>query len=135
MTRRRLVVATAVAIATTHLSAREALGDDVVVTPADEAPPAPVVIGNAGYLRLRSSARVMTDGGADLRLPPGYYLDEPNWNKLDAEVRRLQDAETRLTAENQSFRASLGTWQPGWKTLLGAVILGGAGGWYLGSKL
>jgi hypothetical protein len=77
---------------------------------------------------------VHTDGGNDLRLPPGYYLDEPNWNKLDLEVRRLQDQETRLTAENHSLRTSLGGWQPGWKTLSGALLLGIAAGFYVRSK-
>ncbi len=34
----------------------------------------------------------------------GYYLTHPAYSKLDAEVRRLQESETRLAAENKSLR-------------------------------
>lgn len=68
-------------------------------------------------LRLHSASSMKTDGGVDLRLPPGYFLTEPDWDKLDKEVRRLQDAETRLSAENKSMRKSLDS-GPGWGTLV-----------------
>jgi hypothetical protein len=80
-------------------------------------PPVPVNID------LLSPSRVVTDGGSELRLPPGHFLEAPLWQKLDAEQRRLQTAEVRLTAENQSMRKSLQGWQPGFYTL--AVVLGG----------
>ncbi len=85
---------------------------------------------------LASSSAVHTDGGSDLRLPPGYFLAEPTWLRLDAETRRLQDAETRLRAENTSLRASAATgWQPGWYTVVLAVSGGIALGVYLDHKL
>lgn len=85
-------------------------------------------------LRLKTPSNVRTDGGSDLRLPPGYFLDEPAWGKLDTELRRLQDQETRLEAENQSLRKSAKGVSFGWYALGTAVALGLAGGYYLGSR-
>jgi hypothetical protein len=68
-------------------------------------------------------------------LPPGRFLDERSWVTLDEEQRRLQDQETRLTAENKSLRATASAWQPGWKTLTLTLAVGLAGGWYLNSRL
>ncbi len=105
------------------LAAARALGDP---TPAEAPPPT----------HLASSSAVHTDGGSDLRLPPGYFLAEPTWMRLDTETRRLQDAETRLRAENASLRASAATgWQPGWYTVVLAVSGGIALGAYLDHKL
>lgn len=132
MKRRRLVLATVVAFGL--VSARDAVGDDTEAVPMPEAPAEPTVIGGAGYLHLLSAAVVITDGGSELRLPPGYYLDEPNWQKLDLEVRRLQDQETRLTAENDFLRGSLSGWQPGWRTLAVTLAVGLVTGAYLHSK-
>lgn len=87
------------------------------------------------YLHMRTPSHVVTDGGSDLRLPPGYFLDEPTHDKVDAEVRRLQDAETRLTAENQSMRKSLDGWQPGFYTLAIAAASAIVLGWYAHDKL
>lgn len=140
----RSALAFAAALATTLLCA-DAAGDtpvgatpspdaSVEAPPAPDAPEAPPVIGGAGYLRLRSAARVQTDGGSDLRLPPGYYLDEDNYARIDREVRRLQDQETRLAAENRSLRSSLAGWQPGWRTLAVTLILGTVTGFYLHSR-
>jgi hypothetical protein len=80
----------------------------------------------AGPLHLKSGSSVKTDGGSDLRLPPGYFLTEPDWSKLDAELRRLQNAETRLDAENKSMRKSLDD-GPGWGTLIITVTAFAAG--------
>lgn len=57
-------------------------------------------------LHLNTPSTVHTDGGADLRLPPGYFLDESTWQTRDGEFRRLQDQEHRLKAENDSLRKS-----------------------------
>jgi hypothetical protein len=62
------------------------------------------------------------DTGEEMRVDPGYYVVEPIWNKLDEEMRRLQDAETRLAAENKSLRKSASE-GPGWGT---AAWIGGA---------
>lgn len=77
-----------------------------------------------------SPIHVTTPSGKTLDLPPGYYLPESTWNRLDAEMRRLQDQETRLTAENKSLRHSVED-MPGWKWIAGALVIGiavGAGG-------
>lgn len=57
-------------------------------------------------LRLLSPATCTTEGGSALTLDPGRYLPEPVWESLDFEVKRLQTAETRLTAENGALRKS-----------------------------
>lgn len=57
------------------------------------------------------------------------------WDKLDGELRTLQDSETRLTAENKYMRERVKGWQPGWKTLGIATLTGIATGIYLGHKL
>lgn len=86
-------------------------------------------------VHLQSATTGRTDGGTDLRLPPGYFLDEPTFRAKDAEMRRLQELETRLKAENESFRKTAKDWQPGWKTLATTFVLGVAGGVYIYSKL
>jgi hypothetical protein len=70
-------------------------------------------------------------------LPVGtHVLEPPAWDKLDAETRRLQDAETRLTAENKSLRSQAGNgWRPGWKTLTTVFVVGTVLGAYGRSKL
>lgn len=90
-------------------------------------------------IHLQTSAEVKTDGGSQLRLPPGYFLDEPAWSALDTELRRLQDAETRLAAENTSLRASARTTTPtsppSWYVVVSTFATGVAVGWYVHSKL
>lgn len=70
-----------------------------------------------------------------IQLRAGYYYDEPTWALMDIEHKQSQDAVTRLDAENKSLRESASGWQPGWKTLLGAVVTGVALGYYLDRKL
>jgi hypothetical protein len=86
-------------------------------------------------IHIETPSTVHTDGGTDLRLPPGYFLDEGTHQKLDTEMRRLQDTETRLSAENTSLRSTLKGWQPGWIVLVVAAAGGVALGFYAGSKL
>ena len=89
------------------------------------------------YLHLLNGGHVTTPGGADLTLPPGYYIDDASWGRIDGELHRLQDAETRLTAENGSLRSSLeaGAWTPPWWTIASAVVLGAALGYEVERKL
>jgi hypothetical protein len=78
-------------------------------------------------LHIVKGAQCTTDGGTDLRLEPGYYLPEPTWVAVDVEMKRLQDVETRLTAENTYMREQ----GPGWGTLgivAGALVVGMAAG-------
>lgn len=91
--------------------------------------------GEPTNLHMRSGSMCKTDGGTELTLPPGYFVDEPTHDVVDAEVKRLQDAETRLTAENASFRKSAASWQPGWVTLASVLAGGIALGVYLDHKL
>lgn len=81
----------------------------------------------------------VTTGDAELHLLGGRVLVVPRlshvlapiaWDKLDAEVRRLQEAEVRLTAENESLRKTARSWQPGWKVVLGTLVAGAALGAY-----
>lgn len=87
------------------------------------------------HLHMRTPSTVTTDGGSTLQLPPGYFLDEDSYSKLDNEVRRLQGQETRLVAENGSLRKTLSSWQPGWVVVASAVAGGIALGFYVHSKL
>lgn len=57
-------------------------------------------------------------------LPPGHFVNERAWSVLDTELRRLQDRETRLDAENRSLRESAAGWQPGWRTLAVTLATG-----------
>lgn len=67
-----------------------------------------------GIVRTHSPATCRTDGGSDLRLPAGYFLPEAKFSELDASLKTLQDAQTRLTAENTSLRASAAEHSWGW---------------------
>lgn len=87
------------------------------------------------HLRMRDATTLTKPDGVQYLLPPGHFYDEPTWQGLDSEVRRLQDSDTRLKAENQSLRGSLASWQPGWLTittafLAGAVAVGSGYYWY-----
>lgn len=93
--------------------------------------PAPLEV-----LHLKTSTTARTDGGTDLRLPPGYFLDEKKYEAVDDELRILQDERTRLKAENASLRASAdGGITFGWYALGTALVLGFAGGYYVSTKL
>lgn len=84
------------------------------------AEPLPEVIPVTEPITLRS------DGGAELRVPPGFYVPAPTWSALDEELKRLQTTETRLQAENKSLRASASD-GPGWATIILSVTAMGAG--------
>ncbi len=94
-----------------------------------------VAAGDPTYLHLKTPSTVQTDGGTNLRLPPGYFLDEDTHSKLDAEMRRLQGVETQLQAENKHLRGTLNSWQPGWIVLVSAVVGGIALGGFVVHKL
>lgn len=75
-------------------------------------------------LHIIAPSKIETAKGTKLELPPGYFLDEPTWKRLDDELKRLQVAEVRLTAENKSFRESAKDWRPSW-WLLGSAFVAG----------
>lgn len=86
-------------------------------------------------LHLLTPSTLTTEGGSTLRLPPSYVLSEPAWSSLDVEMKRLQDVETRLKAENGSLRAAVSGWQPGFYTLAIAIVSGMALAVYVDRKL
>lgn len=112
----------AAAVVATCLASAGAAADPAPPVAAD-APPGTI------YLHLVGGGHLTTPGGADLNLPPGYYLDEGSWLRLDAEVRRLQDQETRLTAEVASFTHSASGWRPPWWLLASAALVGAVAGY------
>ncbi len=78
-------------------------------------------------IRLLSPSTVVTDGGSTLRLDPGVFLPQADYEKLDIELRRLQDQETRLEAENDSLKSSLS----GWPFIVGGFVAGAVTMWWL----
>ncbi len=70
---------------------------------ADPAPENPCP--DPGCYVKKGAVLVLPSGNA-LVVPPGYYLDEPTWSRRDAELKLAQDLNTRLKAENESFRKS-----------------------------
>jgi hypothetical protein len=94
---------------------------------ADDTPPAP-------FLRMRSEHKLCwPDLTNCVVLPPGYYVQEYLYNDLDAEMKRLQDQETRLGAENQSLRSSAN--DVPWLPIALGVAAGLLLGTYIGTKL
>lgn len=87
--------------------------------------------------RLKSPSELVTQKGSKLSLPPGYFLDEQTWQDRDAELKRLQEQETRLKAENRSLRKTVEIDAIPWKTIACAMLFGaGAGiiGWQMATK-
>ncbi len=76
-------------------------------------------------LRFTRGAQCTTDGGTQLRLDPGYYLPSLMWDNVDAEMRRLQEAETRLQAENASLRAKPEVMSWGMVVVAATTLIGG----------
>lgn len=87
---------------------------------------------SADSWRIRSDSEVRTKAGSVLALPPVRCYDEPAWAVIDAEVRRLQEAETRLKAERDAYAAAPKSPSA---LVVGALVVGallGAGGyWYV----
>jgi hypothetical protein len=85
------------------------------------AEPAPSV-----RLRMRDDSTLTLKSGRVLELPPGRFIEETEFERMEAEHRRLQEAETRLTAERNSYKKSNDEWRLGWKSLVFAFALGSA---------
>ena len=79
-------------------------------------------------LRIRTPSTITTDGGSTVRVPPGFFVPDPVWQEIDDEWRRLQDAETRLRAENESYLKTIEDHR--WKLVIG-VVAGVVVGWGL----
>lgn len=87
------------------------------------------------FAHLGDPSVLTTHSGIGYALPPGYWYDEPTHDKRETELKTVQDERTQLKAENTSLRAATSGWQPGWRTLAAAIVVGLAGGWYLHDKL
>lgn len=101
--------------------------------------PAPVAPAVPEFVKL-NSPRVACLGTFDapdscVQLDIGYYMNLAAYEKLDGALVRLQDAETRLQAENARLRETVMRWQPGWKLLTTALVAGVVAGLYVGLKL
>lgn len=90
----------------------------------------------APRLNIREPARICTlmEPVRCREVTPGVFLTVDAWGDLDTELRRSQDNETRLAAENNSLRDTTMSWQPGWKTIAVTLLTGLAGGIYLGMQ-
>lgn len=82
-------------------------------------------------VHLKSESHVTTAKGSVLDLPPGYWLDEQTWQDKDAELKKLQEQSTRLTAENTSLKQSADEISFGWKSLSTIAVLAFTGGYLL----
>jgi hypothetical protein len=78
--------------------------------------------------RIESPSTLKTDGGSELRLPPGTFFPAPERDRFDVEMKRLQDRETKLAAENKSLRASAEELPFGWPTIIAVAAAAVAGG-------
>jgi hypothetical protein len=97
-----------------------------------------------GSMSLVTSPGVLTliEGptpGRSFIIPLGSHVYAPAEHLIiDTELKRLQERETRLAAENDALRKKTSGWQPGYLTLvkvtLGALVVGFAGGVYVHSK-
>lgn len=59
--------------------------------------------------------------GVRYHLPPAFVVSELSWETIDAEMKTLQTARTRLTAENRELRDAPAV-QPG---IAGYLVLAG----------
>ena len=125
-----MIAATAAALGVLLLSSGAAAEPPIGNTPEAAELPTPHVRLSSGPGTLRLS------DGRLFNLPVmSHVLAPPAWDKLDVETKRLQDAETRLTAENKSLRAQAGGWRPGWRLIATTLLVGTALGAYGHSKL
>lgn len=75
--------------------------------------------------RVLTPAACQTTGGTKLLAPARTVLAPPPfWDDLDIEMKRLQTTEIRLTAENDSLKASLRKRPIPWYYVAGALSLG-----------
>lgn len=87
-------------------------------------------------MEFKTPATCQTDGGSTVRVSPGVYMSTETWERLDTEVRRLQESETRLRAERDSILDDVDASR--WKFVVGAasgIVVGFAIGYTLDLKL
>lgn len=75
----------------------------------------------------KTEARCHTEAGTEFVLDPRTHLvSDAAWLRLDAEMRRLQEQETRLEAQNASLRDQLRAKFSGAAWWIGGALLAGA---------
>lgn len=83
------------------------------VSPSEPEPPP------SEHLRMRDPSTLHVASGRTFLLPPGRFISERLFAEHEAELKRLQTSETRLTAERNALKklaeSSAG---PGWGTVL-----------------
>lgn len=130
--RGRLTVAAALAVS---FVARTVAAEPCATQPATTPCPVPADPPPAGFWHVVVPWTLVTPEGTHLQFPPAFIFNEAKYSALDTEMKRLQDAETRLTAENAALKKDVEGWQPGWYTLGAAALAGIALGWYAHDKL
>lgn len=127
MSPRKLGALAAVLVLTVPTVAR---GDEPTPDNQPELMPSP-------QLWLRSGDGVLRGpNGVDYLIPRDSRVLAPSeWTRIDSELLRLQEKETRIEAENRSLRASMSEWQPGWVLITTTLVVGLGTGVYLGLKL
>lgn len=117
---RRFLIATFVCAGLVLAHTNVAAGD------GESPPPDPCTEFEPGQCTLRLKEGATTPKGTIL--PPGYYLDPATYARLDDELRRLQESETRLKAERESLLKDA---KPVWYWVAGALVAGFAAGYAL----
>ena len=82
---------------------------------------------------IKTPFRVISEGGTDIKLPPSYILDEPTFDYLDSELKRLETQENRLTVENKVLKDKENSRH--WTYIFVMFAAGAAAGVFVGSKL
>lgn len=108
----------------------------IVLSSTASAAADPVVFapGEPLNVRIATPSHLESDGGADVQLPPGVHvLGETEWTALDGELARLQESETRLTAERDSYKeaAKLPSWNA---PVLVGIVIGAVVGMIVGAR-
>ena len=102
---------------------------------ADPAPSPPTAPASTEFFHVLVPWTLTTESGTTRKMPPAHIYTDPAWGRLDIEMKRLQNQETRLTAENKALKTDLEKWQPGWVTLISVAASAIALGWYAHDKL
>jgi hypothetical protein len=76
--------------------------------------------------RFQSAAVCTTEEGSEVAVPPGVYLAQETYDRIEAEYKKSQDRVTRLEAENTALKNY--TLPPTTTLIVGALSLG-AGIW------
>ena len=83
-------------------------------------------------LRFKTPATCTTGGGSVVDISPGRYMPEDVYLEWDARYKAHENAITRLEAENASLKSNVKTESlVGWKTAVGAAMLGVFAGRYV----